>query len=193
VDGVAAVRRAIAAGQDVLLIADVGPPVELPPGVRPDAPAGSPVLWLTDRAEPGGPDTAVMHPPTLVVGVGSSRGVAATEVGALIDRALAEAGLAAASVRHLATVDLKADEAGILAAAAERGWPVVCHPATALAEIDVPNPSEVVRAVTGTPSVAEAAALCPGPAELVVAKHRSAMATVAVARHPLPEDYRLDL
>ena len=53
------------------------------------------------------------------------------------------------------------------------------HPAGALAAIDVPNPSEVVRAEVGTPSVAEAAALLRrGRAELVVAKRKSAMATV---------------
>ena len=54
----------------------------------------------------------------------------------------------------------------------------------------MPNPSEVVRAAVGTPSVAEAAALLAagapaGRAELVVAKRKSAMATV-----PSPGDAR---
>ncbi|MBA9004070.1 precorrin-3B C(17)-methyltransferase [Thermomonospora cellulosilytica] len=129
----------------------------------------------------------VYRPPSLVVGVGSARGVSAEEVGDLIDRALGEAGLSPASVRCVATVDLKADEAGILEAARERGWEVVTFPADVLAGVDVPNPSEVVRAEVGTPSVAEAAALRAARsfgrgAELVVAKRKTANATVAVAR-----------
>jgi cobalt-precorrin 5A hydrolase/precorrin-3B C17-methyltransferase len=68
--------------------------------------------------------------------------------------------------------------------ARERGWDVVTHPSEALAPVVVPNPSEIVRAEVGTPSVAEAAALLSAGAhgELVVEKHKSANATVAVAR-----------
>ncbi|MFC3999260.1 cobalamin biosynthesis protein [Nocardiopsis sediminis] len=122
------------------------------------------------------------------MGVGARRGVTAAEVGALIDAVLAGAGLSPARVRAVATADAKADEAGILAAARERGWPVVAYPAAALAAVDVPHPGERVRAATGTPSVAEAAALhCAaeaggGGADLVAGKRASARATVAVAR-----------
>ena len=61
-------------------------------------------------------------------------------------------------------------------------------PAAALSTIAVPNPSAVVAAAVGTPSVAEAAALlAAGPsARLVVEKRRSADATVAVARRAAP-------
>ncbi|MFB9802898.1 precorrin-3B C(17)-methyltransferase, partial [Streptomonospora salina] len=152
------------------------------------------LLRVTDRAAPpaGGEPvpTVTYRPPSLVVGVGSARGAAAEEVGELVDTALAEAGLAPQSVHALATVDAKADEEGILRAARERGWPVRILPAAELAEVEVPNPSDVVRAEIGTPSVAEAAALSAAgrdgrAAELVVAKRKSANATAAVARlHP---------
>jgi cobalt-precorrin 5A hydrolase/precorrin-3B C17-methyltransferase len=124
------------------------------------------------------------YPRSLVIGVGSARGVSAEEVGELIDRVLADAALSPLSVRQVATVDLKADEAGILEAARRRGWEVVTHPAADLAATAVPNPSEVVRAEVGTPSVAEAAALrsAGDGAELIVEKVKSANATVAVAR-----------
>ncbi|MDP9396682.1 MAG: precorrin-3B C(17)-methyltransferase [Actinomycetota bacterium] len=138
-------------------------------------------LVVTDElVEPHG-RTAVLRPPSLVVGVGASRGVTADEVLALVDETLRAAGLSAASVTALATVDVKADEAGIVEAARRRGWPLGTHPAQQLAALAVPNPSEVVRAEVGTPSVAEAAALA-GADELVVPKQKSAMATVAVAR-----------
>lgn len=128
----------------------------------------------------------------LFVGVGAARGVRADEIGALIDSALAGAGLVASSVRCVVTVDRRAGEEGILRAARERGWDVVAFPAEALAAIEVPNPSEAVRARAGTPSVAEAAAVHAarsygGTAELLVGKLRSAAATVAVAR-PVPAD-----
>jgi cobalt-precorrin 5A hydrolase/precorrin-3B C17-methyltransferase len=84
-------------------------------------------------------------------------------------------------VTTLATVEAKADEAGIVEAAREGGWPLVAYPADRLAAVPVPNPSEAVRAAVGSPSVAEAAALVAGDV-LVVPKRKSAMATVALAR-----------
>jgi cobalt-precorrin 5A hydrolase/precorrin-3B C17-methyltransferase len=175
-------------GGAVRLRRDLAWPLGPVPAPVTDDPA-APLLLLTDRAPAadravaaGGP-VVRFHPPSLVVGVGSARGVSAAEVAALVDAALREAGLAPASVAMLATVDLKADECGINQAAAQRGWPVRHLPAERLATVGVPHPSEVVRAAVGTPSVAEAAALHLG-GELLVPKRRSAMATVAVARRP---------
>jgi cobalt-precorrin 5A hydrolase/precorrin-3B C17-methyltransferase len=109
--------------------------------------------------------------------------VSADEVLTLVDRALSGAGLSQASVTQVATVDEKADEAGIVEACARRGWPLTTFPADRLATVDVPNPSAEPLKVLGTPSVAEAAALlASGSGELVVQKTRSAMSTVAVAR-----------
>nr|WP_091293704.1 precorrin-3B C(17)-methyltransferase [Micromonospora halophytica] len=139
-------------------------------------------LLVTDRIVPLDDRTAVLRPPSLVAGIGSSRGVAAAEVSDLLHRALADADLAPASLRCLASVDLKADEEGILATARALGVPLETRPAAELAAVDVPHPSDVVRAVVGTPSVAEAAALA-GGGTLLVPKTASAMATVAVARH----------
>lgn len=115
----------------------------------------------------------------VVLGAGCSRGCPAEELLALADAALAL--VPNARVRALATVDLKAGEPGLRAAAAARGWPVELHPAAALAAVDVPTPSAVVAAHVGTPSVAEAAALLSGGGALLVAKQRSRHATCAVA------------
>ena len=141
----------------------------------------APLLWVTDRRVDPPRPAVVLRPPSLVLGVGASRGVAAGEVGALIDGVLLDAGLARGSVHCLATVDAKAGEPGLVEAAERLGVPLVPLPAGRLAAVAVPNPSPVVAAAVGTPSVAEAAALHLG-GELVVAKRKSAMATVAVAR-----------
>ena len=181
---VAAVSRAILDGEPVRLVADATWPLPaLPDNVHAAATGdGGYRLLVTDRIVPLDDRTAVLRPPSLVAGVGSSRGVTATEVGDLLHRALADAGLSPASVRCLASVDLKADEAGIRATADALGVPLETWPAAELAAVDVPHPSEVVRAAVGTPSVAEAAALR-GRGDLLVPKAASAMATVAIARH----------
>ncbi|MDT4903878.1 MAG: cobalt-precorrin hydrolase / cobalt-factor methyltransferase / precorrin-3B, partial [Pseudonocardiales bacterium] len=103
-----------------------------------------------------------------------------------LEDALAGAGLSLGSIAAIATADIKADEAGLIELAHRLGVAFVTHPAAALEQVDVPNPSEVVRAAVGVPSVAEAAALLGihgRMGELLVPKRASAMATVAVARH----------
>lgn len=131
-----------------------------------------------------GDGDVVLHPPTLAIGVGAERGVASDELRELVDTTLADAGLAPESVAALGTLDLKADEAAVLALP----WPLRLFDATML-EAETPRlttPSDVVFAAVGCHGVAEAAALAlAGPdAELVVAKRKSARATCAVARAP---------
>ncbi|SDY92247.1 cobalt-precorrin 5A hydrolase / precorrin-3B C17-methyltransferase [Micromonospora pattaloongensis] len=178
---VAAVTRAVLDGAALRVEADAVWP--LPPLVT-AAPAPY-TLAVTDRADVAA--DLVYRPPSLVVGVGASRGAPADELDALIDAALADAALVPESVRALATADVKADEPGIVEVARRRGWPLLTYPAAELAAEAVPNPSEVVRAAVGTPSVAEAAALRAAraagrAAALVVEKRAAAMSTVAVAR-----------
>ncbi|MFE7978564.1 precorrin-3B C(17)-methyltransferase [Streptomyces shenzhenensis] len=180
---VAAVSRALLDGEPVALAAEVSWP--LPP--LPAAAEGAYTIRVTDRDVAPGPREVVVRPPTLVVGVGASRGAPVEEVLELVADALRDAGLSAASVAELATVDAKSGEPGIVAAAARLGVPLVTCSAEELARVDVPNPSAAPLAAVGTPSVAEAAALLRG-GELLVPKRKSAarpaMATCAVARRP---------
>jgi len=111
-----------------------------------------------------------------VVGIGMVPGVTADEVLAAVDAVLPGG---AAGVR-LATLDARADEPGLADAAARRGWPIAAYPAAVLAEVLVPSPSARVAELTGTPSVAEAAALVDG-GSLVVGKTVHGRVTVAVS------------
>ena len=121
----------------------------------------------------------------LVVGAGCSRGCPTEELLALIGAVLEEAGARPDAVRALATVDRRADEPGMVAAARHHGWPLVTHAAPALREVAVPTPSAVVASHLGTASVAEAAALLSaGGDTLLVTKRRSAHATCALAESP---------
>jgi cobalt-precorrin 5A hydrolase / cobalt-factor III methyltransferase / precorrin-3B C17-methyltransferase len=176
---VARVSRALLDGEQVGFEADATWPLPaLPVAI---GGAGLRRILVTDRIVPIDENTAVLRPPSLVAGVGASTGVAADEVLALLGEALAVGGLSRDSVTALATVDAKATEEGIMAAARQGGWPLYSYPADHLAAVEVPNPGEAALAAVGTPSVAEAAALTCGD-ELVVAKRKSSMATVALAR-----------
>ncbi|WNO75332.1 precorrin-3B C(17)-methyltransferase [Streptomyces sp. AM8-1-1] len=184
---VASVTRAVLDGDPVELRADVVWPLPpLPAHVGPAA-GGSAVLHVTDRVIGIGAGDAVLRPPSLTVGVGASSGAPAEEIIGLIEETLRDVGLSALSIGELATVDAKASEPGIVAAAGHFGVPLVTHAAERLADIDVPNPSEAPLAAVGTPSVAEASALAGGGQLLVPKrksspKERAAMATCAVVR-----------
>ncbi|MFE9648552.1 precorrin-3B C(17)-methyltransferase [Streptomyces sp. NPDC006365] len=183
---VATVTRALLDGEPVALEAEV--PWPLPP--LPVTPTGPYTIRVSDRLVEPAAHEVVLRPPSLVIGVGASKGAPVDEVLGNIEDALRDAGLSAKSVAELATVEAKADEPGLLEAAARLGVPLVTYSAEELAAVDVPNPSDAPLTAVGTPSVAEAAALVRG-GELLVPKRKSAgqpgqpaMATCAVVRRP---------
>ncbi|WP_271010108.1 cobalamin biosynthesis protein [Paucibacter sp. B51] len=126
----------------------------------------------------------------VVLGLGCDRGTSAETIAQAVAQALVRLGCGSAQVRGLASIALKADEAGLLAFAAAQGWPLHFFSAAELARVEVPNPSETVRRHTGTPSVSEAAALLLGGgrvSDLLLEKHKhrgadGRHATVSVAR-----------
>lgn len=147
----------------------------------------SAAIFVTDRVLPEieawAERAVVLRPPTLVAGIGASRGAPCDEVLALLHSALDEAGLAIGSVAVIATADLKHDEPGIIEAATTLGVPLRCFPTELLATVHVPTPSAVVASHVQTASVCEAAALlASGARALLVEKRKSAHATVAIAR-----------
>ncbi|WP_416965609.1 precorrin-3B C(17)-methyltransferase [Streptomyces sp. Agncl-13] len=182
---VAGVTRALLDGEPVALDAELAWP--LPP-LRVSDGDGAYVVRVTDRAVEPGEREVVLRPPSLVVGVGASKGAPVNEVLGLVYDALRAAGLSVGNIAELATVDAKADEPGIVQAAQRLRVPLVTYSAEELAAVEVPNPSDAPLAAVGTPSVAEAAALV-GGGELLVPKRKSeradgqpAMATCAVVR-----------
>lgn len=95
----------------------------------------------------------------LALGIGCDRGTPAATITRAAQEALAGLHATMQDVAALASIDLKADEAGLLEFAVSAGKDIAFYPAARLAEVRVPNPSETVRRYTGTPSVSEAAAL----------------------------------
>lgn len=129
----------------------------------------------------------------IALGLGCDRDTPPATIAQCIAEALALCGMKHADVWAVASIDLKADESGLLQVIRENRWPCLFYPAAALAAVDVPNPSEIVRKYTGTPSVSEAAALLAANAEqshLIIEKHKlrgpdGRNATVSIARMPL--------
>ena len=130
----------------------------------------------------------VYHPKTLVAGVGCERNADAAEVIELIEFALKRDNLSAQSLAALATIDIKADEKALHVAAAHFGVALRLFTAAELNQerYRLTNPSALVEAEVGTPSVAEAAALKAGL--LAVPKLKSARATCAIGKAARPID-----
>ncbi|HEY8856194.1 MAG TPA: cobalamin biosynthesis protein [Rugosibacter sp.] len=134
----------------------------------------------------------------VALGLGCDRGTSAETIARAVAEALSIAGLEATQVQAVASITLKADEAGLLAFAAEQGWTLSFFSPEQLAAVAVPNPSETVRKYTGTPSVAEAAALLAAGTDmshLIIEKYKlrgpdGRNATVSVVR--IVENMKLD-
>jgi cobalt-precorrin 5A hydrolase/precorrin-3B C17-methyltransferase len=143
-------------------------------------------LTVTDQQKTSGELELVYHPKTLVLGMGCERHAKPEEAIALAEEALAKGGFVRDSLAAVCSIDLKADETAIHAAAAHFGVPARFFTAATL-EAEAPrlkNPSEVVFAEVGCHGVAEGAALAAVGAsgELVVEKIKSKGATAAIAR-----------
>ncbi len=121
----------------------------------------------------------------IVAGVGCRRGAGASDVEAAVRAALERAGIAADALGAIATLRTKQDEAGIVATAAKLGINVVLLSEAELttANARIETRSERVLALTGMPSVAEAAALAAaGPsARLIGPRLAIGAATCALA------------
>ncbi len=148
--------------------------------------AGQRVL-VTERPA-GKTDDLVIHPASVIVGVGCERLTPAAELIELAERSLAAAGLSALSVACVASIALKAAEPAVHALAAHWGVPARFFASETL-ERETPrlaNPSDLVFRETGCHGVAEGAALA-GSGEsgrLVLPKQRSQRATCAIALAP---------
>lgn len=113
--------------------------------------------------------------PPLSLGLGCDRGTPLATLNQLVHDALTLLGFDVQQVVALASIDLKADEPGLLALGQLLGLPLRCYGAPELARVPVPHPSATVLRYTGTPSVAEAAALLAAgypAARLLLEKHR---------------------
>lgn len=154
-------------------------------------PEGEDVRLLATEKPVAGDDTMlVYHPQKVCLGVGASRNCPPEELIDLAETVLGESGIAPGALAGVFSIDLKMDERAVITIADYFGIPVRFFSAAEL-ERQTPNlenPSEIVFSEVGCHGVSEGAALAAAGegGALVVAKRKSAMATVAVARAPAP-------
>jgi cobalt-precorrin 5A hydrolase / precorrin-3B C17-methyltransferase len=99
------------------------------------------------------------RPQILWIGLGCRRGVSKVCLEAAIQKVCQAHCLAESLIIGLATLDRKADEAGIIELCQARQWQLRYFTAAQLAQVPLASASTVTQTKVGTPSVAEASAL----------------------------------
>ncbi|BAZ29368.1 cobalamin (vitamin B12) biosynthesis CbiG protein [Cylindrospermum sp. NIES-4074] len=129
----------------------------------------------------------------LWVGIGCQRGISSQLIDQAIEKVFLEYQLADYAIAGFATIDAKASEVGLVEFCRLRSLPLKTFSAESLRTVLVPNPAKIVQETTGTPSVAEAAAIlavseCALEVKLLVPKQifrlpgQAGTITVAVAQ-----------
>jgi cobalt-precorrin 5A hydrolase/precorrin-3B C17-methyltransferase len=129
--------------------------------------------------------TLTYRPRSLVLGIGCNRGTLCAEIEAAVDAVFTKYSLSTKSIRNIATITLKKNEAGLQEYAQKHNLPVYYFDKDTLNKADFPSkPSATVLKHTGTPSVGESAALLSSEANsLVIPKvSYNRKVTIAVAR-----------
>lgn len=125
----------------------------------------------------------LLVPKALVMGVGCNRSTPKEVIAAAIQATCDQHQLHVAAIARLASIDLKADEVGLLECAAERGLAIDFYSKDQLNQVEGVASSEAVLRATGAKGVAEPAALLSAGvcARLLVPKMKWGDVTTAVA------------
>ncbi|VEP15014.1 Precorrin-3B C17-methyltransferase [Hyella patelloides LEGE 07179] len=102
------------------------------------------------------------HPRVLWIGIGCERNTAPQLIKDAVTNTLQQYHLSVKAIASIATIEIKADEPGIIQLCQENNLPLKTFNADTLKQITVPTPSKIVEQEVGTPSVAEAAAIFGG-------------------------------
>ena len=127
------------------------------------------------------------HPRVLWIGIGCERNTSRELIERAIDETCQTYHFAKDAIAGIVSIDLKADEKGIIEVCQRRNLIFKTFAAEQLNEVEVPTPSNVVKEEVGTHSVAEAAAILAGQ-NLLVSKQifksndGSGAVTVAIAQ-----------
>ncbi len=152
---------------------------------------GSCLVRLSLCREDGGVLNIV--PRVLVLGIGCRRGISMEKIEAAFSAFMEKHRLWEQAVCRVCSVDLKAEEAGILAFCERRSLPFETFSAEALAAVPGTfSSSEYVRSVTGVDNICErSAVLGSGGGSLLCAREASEGITLALAARPFRPDWRI--
>lgn len=156
----------------------------LPGGVCPGESGDCGLLISCREAEPFGM-TLRLIPKIVHLGIGCKRGTPAEKIEEAVRRALGESGLSRDALKDVSSIDVKQDEAGLLAFCVENGLPAAFYSAEELLRIPGEfSASEFVRRTVGVDNVCERAALASAGknGKLIVKKTCLNGVTVAAAQ-----------
>ncbi len=139
----------------------------------------------------GAEDALHLIPRALVLGVGCRRGAAAETLEARFAVLCAEQQVDPRAVCAAASIDLKADETGLLAFCRAHGWPLLTYSAQELRAVaGAFSASDFVQERTGVDNVCERSAVLASHGSLFAGKHAGAGVTLALAQKPIRLDWR---
>jgi cobalt-precorrin 5A hydrolase len=146
--------------------------------------SGGAGLWVGERILDLPPTILVLRPRCLVAGIGCNRGASCEEILCFLMDVFSELRYSINSLALLASIDLKAHEAGLLEAAQRLRRPLRFFSRDALQGVPgVQSPSDTVARHTGVESVCEASALrAAGSDRLLAGKRKRGNVTLAIAR-----------
>ena len=180
------VSGALLAGRTVRFASDWPIAGSPPAGLAEDAAAPELALTLC----PAG-DALHLVPRIGVLGVGCRRGTGADTLAEAFAAFCAQAGFTPQCIAAAASIDLKQNEAGLLAFCQSRGWPVEFFTAEQLrAAPGSFTPSAFVQSVTGVDNVCERSAVLAAGGTLVFHKYAHTGVTFALAVRPYAPDWR---
>lgn len=182
------VSGALLAGHTVRLASDWPVQGTPPAGVDPARTPAEADFALT--LSPAG-DALHLVPRIGVLGIGCRRGTCAEQLEAAFADFCARHSLAPACIAAAASIDLKADEAGLLAFCWAHGWPITFYSAEQLRALSGPfTPSPFVQSVTGVDNVCERAAVLASGGCIRIPKQAGGGVTFALALCPYAPDWR---
>ncbi len=136
------------------------------------------------------PLTLILVPKNIVLGIGCKRGTDSAAIGNAVRTALKTAGIAPERVSCAATIDLKANEEGLLSFCGKNGLKLKSYTAQELMETEGSfSASEFVQSVTGADNVCERSAVKCSGGQLILRKTALDGVTVAAAEIPLLLDF----
>lgn len=151
--------------------------------INPNKPVASNIVLDYQRSHRLAGCTLYLRPRHLAVGIGCRRGTSFDQLYKALQVFLEQQDICLSAIGKIASIDLKVDEAGLIALADRLRVPFLTFPAEQLAQVEgVVAHSGFVQQVTGTGNVCEAAALLAAPAgNLLVQKTIINSITFAIA------------
>jgi len=154
----------------------------LPPDLQTVADPEEADLIIAARTE-GPVKGALLHPKSLVIGIGCNRGTPKADIARAVAATCAQHQLASEAIARLASIDLKQDEEGLLEFARSHDLALDFFSSDQLNQVEEVSTSLAVLKATGAKGVAEPAALLSaGPGStLLIPKMKWTDVTTAVA------------